>query len=67
MRKYADADIRHYWYIEDEDAVAVVHVYELDELTGVYAPAGIFRGTLQRPVPYEIDLDLRRLTPRHRS
>ncbi|MEV0048922.1 Uma2 family endonuclease [Saccharopolyspora shandongensis] len=64
LRKYADAGMQHYWYVEDEDSSAVVHVYELDGPTGVYAPAGIFRGTLQRPVPFEISVDLDRLTPR---
>ncbi|MEV6231670.1 Uma2 family endonuclease [Saccharopolyspora shandongensis] len=64
LRKYADTGIQHYWYVEDEDPSAVVHVYELDGPTGVYAPAGIFRGTLQRPVPFEISVDLDRLTPR---
>ncbi|MFG3246894.1 Uma2 family endonuclease [Streptomyces sp. NPDC048187] len=63
LRKYAEAGIPHYWCIEDEDGAPVVHVYELDEPTGSYAPAGIFRGTLQRPVPFEISLDLDRLTP----
>lgn len=54
LRKYAEAGIPHYWCIEDENGAPVVHVYELDEPTGSYAPAGIFRGTLQRPVPFEI-------------
>ncbi|RKT83363.1 Endonuclease, Uma2 family (restriction endonuclease fold) [Saccharopolyspora antimicrobica] len=67
LRKYADAGIRHYWCVEDENPAAAVHVYELDEPTGVYAPAGIFRDALRRSVPYELDLDLRKLTPhRHR-
>lgn len=63
LRKYAEAGIPHYWCIEDENGAPVVHVYELDEPTGVYAPAGIFRGTLKRPVPFEISLDLDQLTP----
>ncbi|MER5565325.1 hypothetical protein ABT083_03815 [Streptomyces goshikiensis] len=46
-----------------EDGAPVVHVYELDEPTGAYAPAGIFRGALQRPVPFEVSLDLDKLTP----
>ncbi|MEU7504055.1 hypothetical protein AB0B93_07035 [Streptomyces lavendulae] len=58
-----EAGIPHYWCIEDEDGAPVVHVYELDEPTGAYAPAGIFRGTLQRPVPFEVSLDLDKLTP----
>lgn len=40
-------------------------VRQLDGPTGAYAPAaGIFRGTLKRPVPFEISLDLDTLTPR---
>lgn len=63
LRKYAEASIRHYWCIEDEDTVPAVHVYELDEPTGSYAPAGIFRHTLQRSLPFEISLDLDKLAP----
>lgn len=66
LRKYAEAGIPHYWCIEDEDdedTVPAVHVYELDEPTGSYAPAGIFRRSLQRPLPFEISLDLDKLAP----
>ena len=63
LRKYAKAGIPHYWCIEDEDGAPAAHVYELDQPTGVYAPAGIFRHTLERPVPFEIRLDLDKLTP----
>lgn len=63
LRKYAEAGIPHYWCIEDEDTVPAVHVYELDEPTGSYAPAGIFRHALQGSLPFEISLDLDKLTP----
>ncbi|MFC9629239.1 Uma2 family endonuclease [Streptomyces mirabilis] len=63
LRKYAEAGIPHYWCIEEEDGAPVVHVYELDKPTRSYAPAGIFRGTLERRVPFEISLDLDKLTP----
>jgi Uma2 family endonuclease len=63
LRKYAEAGIQHYWCIEDEDTVPAVHVYELDEPTGSYAPAGIFRHALQRSLPFEISLDLDKLAP----
>ncbi|MFD3697308.1 hypothetical protein ACFWUZ_14340 [Streptomyces sp. NPDC058646] len=33
---------------------------ELDEPTGAYAPAGIFRGTLRRPVPFGVGLETTR-------
>ncbi|MCP9206159.1 Uma2 family endonuclease [Streptomyces sp. NEAU-Y11] len=63
LRKYAEAGIPHYWCIEDEHGAPVVHVYELDEPTRGYAPAGIFRNILKRPVPFPVDLDLDSLTP----
>jgi len=63
LRKYAEAGIPHYWCIEDEAGEPVVHVYELDGPTALYAPAGIFRHTLQRPFPFEISLDLDKLSP----
>ncbi|KIF76506.1 restriction endonuclease [Streptomyces sp. 150FB] len=63
LRKYAEAGIPHYWRVEDEDERPVVHVYELDESTSAYAPAGIFRGSLKRPLPFKIGLDLDALTP----
>ncbi|MFD9910732.1 Uma2 family endonuclease [Streptomyces sp. NPDC059063] len=63
LRKYAAAGIPHYWRIEDEDGAPVVHAYELDEPTSAYAPAGIFRHTLQRELPFEIGIDLDKLTP----
>lgn len=47
--------------MEDEDGSPVVHVYELDGPTGVYAPAGIFRGSVRRPVPFRIELELDKL------
>lgn len=58
LRKYAEAGIPHYWCVEEEDNKLVVHVYELDEPTRSYAPAGIFRNSLRRPVPFPITLDL---------
>lgn len=58
LRKYAEAGIAHYWIVEEQDTKPVVHVYELDAPTTTYVPAGIFRGTLDRPVPFPIALDL---------
>ncbi|MGW8667528.1 Uma2 family endonuclease [Streptomyces niveus] len=63
LRKYAEAGVPHYWRIEEENGAPVVHVYELDEPTASYVPAGIFRGTLHRPLPFEINLDLDKLAP----
>lgn len=66
LRKFAEAGIPHYWRVEDEDSAPVVHVYELDTPTGTYAPAGICRQTLKRPVPFPVTLDLDTLAPRPR-
>ncbi|MFJ8765335.1 Uma2 family endonuclease [Streptomyces clavifer] len=67
LHKYAEAGIPHYWRIEDEDGAPIVHVYELDEPTATYVPVGIFRGSLNRPVPFEINLDLEKLAPPRRT
>jgi Uma2 family endonuclease len=58
LRKYAEAGIAHYWCVEEEAGQVVVHCYELDRPSAAYAPAGIFRGRLERPVPFALDLDL---------
>lgn len=66
LRKHAEAGIGHYWCVEEENGAAAVHVYELVEPTGSYAPAGIHRGHLQRPVPYELAVDLSKLISKPR-
>lgn len=65
LRKYAEAGIPHYWRFEEEDGAPVVHAYERDEATGGYVPAGIFRGVLERPVPFPVAVELDTLLPRH--
>ncbi|GHF60668.1 hypothetical protein GCM10010218_47660 [Streptomyces mashuensis] len=57
-RKYAEAGIPHYWCVEEENGAPVVHVFELEKECRQYAPAGIFREQLKRPVPFEIAIDL---------
>lgn len=67
-QKYAEAGIRHFWRVENEDGQPVVHVYELDEATGLrpaeYALTGIHRGKLDVPVPFPMSIDLTALYPR---
>jgi len=67
LRKYAEAGIANYWRVEEEDALPVVHAYELDGPTRSYAPTGIYRHELHSPAPYAIKLDLDRLVPGRRS
>jgi len=61
--KYAQAGIRHYWRVEDEKGLPVVHVYELDETTRAYVATGIHRERLRVSVPFAIDIDLTALVP----
>ncbi|WP_093860124.1 Uma2 family endonuclease [Streptomyces sp. TLI_053] len=63
LRKYAEAGIPHYWVIEEEEGLPVVHVYELDHPTSACAVAGIFHKRLERPVPFPVDVDLDALVP----
>ncbi|GAB7180500.1 Uma2 family endonuclease [Kitasatospora sp. Ki12] len=64
VRKYAEAGIPHYWIVEEEDGLPVVHTFELETVTSSYVSAGIFRGRLERPVPFPIAIDLDGLVPR---
>ncbi|MGW3229041.1 hypothetical protein [Kitasatospora sp. NPDC001095] len=58
---YAEAGIPHYRIVEEEgDGRSAVHVHEPDQVTASYLPAGIFRGRLERPVPFPIAIDLGR-------
>jgi Uma2 family endonuclease len=61
--KYAEAGIRHFWRVEDEDgnASTAIHVYELDDMTRTYVPIGIFRDTLKVDLPFPIELDVQSL------
>jgi Uma2 family endonuclease len=61
--KYAEAGIPHFWRIENDGGSPVVYVYELDFVVKAYAPAGVFRESLRRPVPFEIAIDLNALVP----
>lgn len=56
---YAEAGIQHFWLIEkDAGSRPVVHVYELDSVTGCYVPSGIHHERLKLTVPFDIDIDL---------
>ncbi|GHF33556.1 Uma2 family endonuclease [Streptomyces morookaense] len=59
--KYARAGIPHFWRIEEERGLPVVHSYELDETTRAYVATGIHRERIRTSVPFGIDIDLVRL------
>ncbi|MBG0826534.1 Uma2 family endonuclease [Planomonospora sp. ID67723] len=59
--RYAQAGIRHFWRIENENSHPVVHVYELDHTTGAYVPTAIEREKLRLTVPFPITVTMREL------
>ncbi|GAA3143919.1 hypothetical protein GCM10010466_38790 [Planomonospora alba] len=59
--RYAQAGIRPFWRIENEDGRPAVHVYELDDTTGAYVPTGIEREKLRVAVPFPITVTMREL------
>ncbi|MFJ9760209.1 hypothetical protein [Streptomyces sp. NPDC101149] len=59
--KCAQAGIPHYWRIEEEGGLPVIHTYELDETTRAYVATGIHRDRMKTAVPFGIDIDLIRL------
>src|SRR6266571_6007623 len=60
---YAEAGVVHFWRVERQADLPVVHTYELDETTRGYVATGIYRGTLTVPVPWPLTVDLTRLYP----
>lgn len=62
--KYAEAGIRHFWWVEKEDRAPVVHVRELDDTTGAYVATGIHRDKLVVPVPFPVEIGLTTLFTR---
>ncbi|CAM5308440.1 Uma2 family endonuclease [Streptomyces violaceorubidus] len=62
--KYARAGIGHYWRVENEKGLAVVHAFELEPTTGAYTSVGIFRERMKVSAPFPMDLDLTGIKPR---
>lgn len=63
-RKYAQAGVRHFWRVEEEDGLPVVYVYELDPAIMRYANTGIHRKELKLGVPFPVTIDLTTLNRR---
>ncbi|GAA4697100.1 Uma2 family endonuclease [Streptomyces youssoufiensis] len=61
--KYAQAEIAHFWRVEDEAGAPAVHTYELDPMTHAYVPTGIHRNRLKTTVPFDLDIGLTSLVP----
>ncbi|WP_316744958.1 Uma2 family endonuclease [Streptomyces sp. MK7] len=59
--KYAQAGIRQYWRVEEENGLPVIHTYELDDTTRAYVATDICRERIKTVIPFGIDIDLRHL------
>nr|SBO94756.1 hypothetical protein BN4615_P4272 [Nonomuraea gerenzanensis] len=56
--KYSDAGIRHFWRVEQEDALPVVYTFELEPSVRAYVPTGIHRKRLRTSIGFDVDIDL---------
>jgi Uma2 family endonuclease len=63
-RKYAAAGIRHFWRVERENWLPVVHVFELDSETRTYRAMGTYDDVLKLAVPFPLEIDLTAITRR---
>jgi len=54
---YAEAGIKHFWLVENEQRKPVLYTHELAPATQTYAPTGVHRGTIKLELPYPIEID----------
>jgi Uma2 family endonuclease len=63
---YAEAGIRHFWRVENDDDRAVLWTYDLDPANRNYMPTGVYRDTMKVSVPFPIEIDVARLHRPHK-
>ncbi|WP_084956948.1 Uma2 family endonuclease [Thermoactinospora rubra] len=56
--KYANAAIKHFWRIEEENGSPVAYTFELEPVMKVYVPTGVHRGRLRTNIGFDVDVDL---------
>lgn len=59
--QYAEAGIKCFWRVENEDDAMVVYTFELLP-EGGYAPTGVFRDRVKVDRPFAIDIELPEVT-----
>lgn len=59
--QYAEAGIKCFWRVENEDDAMVVYTFELLP-EGGYAPTGVFRSRIKVDRPFPIDVELPEVT-----
>ncbi len=60
--QYAEAGIKCFWRVENEDDEMVVYTFELLPEGGQYTPSGVFRKQLRLDRPFPIDVELPEIT-----
>jgi Uma2 family endonuclease len=60
--QYAEAGIKCFWRIENDNDEMVVYTFELLPEGGCYAPTGVFRKQLRIDRPFPIDIELPEVT-----
>ncbi|MFF3567001.1 Uma2 family endonuclease [Nocardia jiangxiensis] len=60
--QYAEAGIKCFWRVENEDDEMVVYAFELLPEGGQYTPSGVFRKQLRLDRPFPIDVELPEIT-----
>lgn len=66
-RKYAQAGIRHFWRVEEDNGNPVIYVFELDDATGSYVPVIIARDRLKLDAPFPMDIEVKPLAQLRRQ
>jgi Uma2 family endonuclease len=61
---YAKAGIPHYWLVETQGGL-VVQTYRLDAEDEVYHPSGTFTDVIEIAEPWQMEIPIARLRPRH--
>jgi len=59
--QYADAGIRYFWRVENEDDAMVIYSFELLP-EGTYAPTGVFHSRIKLDRPFLIDVEIPEVT-----
>ncbi|MEV4894517.1 Uma2 family endonuclease [Nonomuraea sp. NPDC055795] len=56
-RMYADAGIKHFWLVEEEEGKPVIYTYVLDEVTHFYRADATHHGKLTAKSPFPVEVD----------
>ncbi|WP_024802046.1 Uma2 family endonuclease [Nocardia sp. BMG51109] len=60
--QYAEAGIKYFWRVENENDEMAVYTFELLPEGGCYTPSGVFRKQLRIDRPFPIDIELPEVT-----